>query len=574
MNKSTRIRIGTRGSELALWQAGHVKSALEDLGYDTIIIPIKSTGDIELTTPLYEMGVTGIFTKHLDAALLDAKIDIAVHSMKDVPTALPSGIVQAAVLARANVDDILVYRDADNVFTKYDGLVATGSLRRKAQWLNRHPKHEVVGLRGNVNTRLQKLESSKWNGAIFARAGLERLGKLPKTHMTLDWMIPAPAQGAVMICARQDDEFILGACAELDHEDSALCTQIERDFLRTLEGGCTAPIGALATLKTNRLLGDQIEFTGILLSRDGQQKFEINKTVKRADAETLGEECAEEIIAQGGKDIMAADAESAAKQAARKAQAQTSSDTKKRAQAGAKKKDKAAVSQEPKPKRTRKPSGAVTLVSTRKLTEVQIGMVRKTIRLEDLDFIKTVFKKIPPEAVRTDSMIITSQASVWSLLASFPRLNLKFKNIYCVGSKTTIMVEERLGRVLYTAPSSRELAQYLAKNMSGRAITYFCSTLRRDELPDILAQRHIKVTEIPAYETKFMGHKIDGEFDGVLFYSPSGVRSYVQANSPDKVAFCIGDTTAHEARTYFKDVHTAKHPTIEHVLQLVNTYYG
>ncbi|MBL4871372.1 MAG: hydroxymethylbilane synthase, partial [Robiginitomaculum sp.] len=340
MNNAVRIRIGTRASELALWQAGLVKESLEELGYSTVIIPIKSTGDIELVTPLYEMGITGIFTKHLDAALLDAKIDIAVHSMKDVPTALPENIVQAAVLERANVHDVLIYRDADNVLTKYDGKVATGSLRRKAQWLNRHPKHEVVGLRGNVNTRLKKLEDSDWNGAIFAKAGLERLGKALDNHMDLDWMVPAPAQGAIMISARQDDEFVLEACAKLNHEDSEICTFVERDFLRTLEGGCTAPIGALATVKHNLLLGGHIDFTGVLLSRDGQKKFEISKTVKLSEAKTLGKECAENIIAQGAKDVMRADAELAAQQMARQALTPVNPAVQKRAEAGAKKKDK------------------------------------------------------------------------------------------------------------------------------------------------------------------------------------------------------------------------------------------
>lgn len=156
------IRIGTRDSELALWQAHTVKSQLELLGYDTELIPVKSTGDLILNKPLYELGITGIFTKTLDIAMLNGDIDIAVHSMKDVPTALPKGIVQAAVLKRAAVSDILVHKGDINFLNENKDIttIATGSLRRKAQWLHKYPNHQIVDLRGNVNTRLQKLSES------------------------------------------------------------------------------------------------------------------------------------------------------------------------------------------------------------------------------------------------------------------------------------------------------------------------------------------------------------------------------------------------------------------------------
>ena len=193
------IRIGTRDSQLAMWQANKVRKQLEELEYKCEIVPIKSTGDLVLDKPLYELGITGIFTKNLDIAMLNGDIDIAVHSLKDVPTVLPEGIIQAAVLKRANYNDILVLKDNEEFFGQPNGVIATGSLRRKAQWLNRYPTHEVVGLRGNVNTRLEKLENNDWDGAVFAAAGLERLGKRPEGAINLSWMIPAPAQGAIMI---------------------------------------------------------------------------------------------------------------------------------------------------------------------------------------------------------------------------------------------------------------------------------------------------------------------------------------------------------------------------------------
>ena len=161
------IRIGTRDSELALWQAKTVQAQLEKLGHKTVLVPVKSTGDLVLNKPLYELGITGVFTKTLDIAMLNEEIDIAVHSLKDVPTLLPKGIVQAAVIKRGNVSDTLVFKNNEEFLSAREGVIATGSLRRRAQWLNRYPTHTVVGLRGNVNSRLEKLENSDWNGAIF-----------------------------------------------------------------------------------------------------------------------------------------------------------------------------------------------------------------------------------------------------------------------------------------------------------------------------------------------------------------------------------------------------------------------
>ena len=192
------IRIGTRDSELALWQANRVQRMLNELEYKTQIVPIKSTGDIILNKPIYELGITGVFTRNLDVALLNNEIDIAVHSMKDVPTILPEGIIQAAVLKRANNSDIIVLKDTEEFFGLKEATIATGSLRRKAMWLNRFPTHTVVDLRGNVNTRLNKLRDNDWDGAIFAAAGLERIGKRPGRAVNLSWMISAPAQGAIM----------------------------------------------------------------------------------------------------------------------------------------------------------------------------------------------------------------------------------------------------------------------------------------------------------------------------------------------------------------------------------------
>jgi len=294
------IRIGTRDSELALWQAHTVQKQLNDLGYKTEIIAVKSQGDIILDKPLYELGITGIFTKTLDIAMINGQVDIAVHSMKDVPTALPIGIVQAAVLKRANVLDILVHK-GNLDFLENEGTIATGSLRRQAQWWNKYPKHTVVDLRGNVNTRMQKLNDNEWNGAVFAAAGLERINLKPESFIDLDWMIPAPAQGAMVVVAMANDNFTIDALSQLNHIETEICTYIERQFLRTLEGGCTAPIGAIAKYDEPN---DTIEFEGVLLSIDGKQKLEISKKVDISEWKKLGFSCAKEILENGGNELM------------------------------------------------------------------------------------------------------------------------------------------------------------------------------------------------------------------------------------------------------------------------------
>ncbi len=314
------LRIGTRDSQLAVWQATLVQTELSLKGITTELVYIKSDGDIDLVTPLYELGVQGIFTKTLDAALLNNRIDIAVHSMKDVPTQLAQGLQQAAVLPRASFKDILVYKGDESALFSALGLVngewsmvnsqshtthhspltiATSSVRRKAQWLNRYPNHTLDNLRGNVNTRMRKLEESHWNGAIFAAAGLERIDLRPEQSIDLDWMLPAPSQGAITIACRENDPGSFEAAHQLNDVDTATCTKIEKDFLRVLMGGCTTPISALAVIENDTLL-----FCGNILSLDGKQKAEIEKKISLNTVDGLGELCAKELLANGGQQII------------------------------------------------------------------------------------------------------------------------------------------------------------------------------------------------------------------------------------------------------------------------------
>lgn len=296
------IRIGTRSSQLAQWQANQVKQLLEKAGHNSEIVLIEATGDQDTTKPLHLLGTTGLFTKTLDDAMLRGEIDIAVHSLKDVPTDLHPEICQAAVLERGEVHDVLIYTDESPEFLREsdsNATIATGSLRRKAQWLARYPKHTAVPLRGNVNTRLRKLEENNWQGAIFAKAGLNRIGLLPEKHIVLKWMIPAPAQGAIMVTALKKDEETRRICQSLNHGPTAICVDIERQFMKILEGGCTAPIGARA-----KISGNKVKFKGGVFSLNGVDKVIVHEKIKLEDAYNFGEVMANQVLRKGGKSLI------------------------------------------------------------------------------------------------------------------------------------------------------------------------------------------------------------------------------------------------------------------------------
>jgi len=523
------IRIGTRDSQLALWQANKVRKELAVLGYESILVPIKSMGDIILDKPLHELGITGVFTKSLDIAMLNGDIDIAVHSLKDVPTSLPEGIVQVAVLKRANYSDILVLKGTEEFFGQPNGVIATGSIRRKAMWLNRYPTHKVVDLRGNLNTRLQKVEENNWNGAIFAAAGLERIGKRPNGAVNLPWMIPAPAQGAIMIVALENDNYTKDACEQLNHHETKVCVGIEREFLRLLEGGCSAPIGALAYVDEKT---EEINFKGVLLKSDGSKKISVNQTAKIGSHEFLAKDCVDYIINRGGRELMIEDGEASIKNH--------------------------------------------TIYSTKKLSEPQKKNLDNTIGIKDSDFIKIRFNRIPAKVMKLqhENVIITSQNGVEALLNSFTKEEINFKNIFCVGRRTKKLIEKRIGKVTYAAKNALKLAEYISKETEIKELSYFCSDLRLDVLPTYLQANNIIVNEVEAYKTMLSSVKIDESISGVLFYSPSGIDSYLQENHKGKIAFCIGETTAFEARKHFKNVQVANMPDVDSILELVNNHFS
>lgn len=301
MNDRSPIRIGTRSSELATWQAKTVADRLSTLGYESDLVFITSEGDRDLTTPLTEMGGKGVFTKALDDALINREIDVAVHSNKDLPTENPLPLTVAAVLERGDPRDSLIAPDGIDFLNdrEYKGVIATGSNRRKAQWLNRYPNHTVVNLRGNVNTRLTKVEENDWDGAIFAAAGLQRIDLDHHISQYLDWMIPAPAQGAMAAMVREDDSEIAAVISRLNHEATALCTRIEREFLNVMEAGCSAPVGAHAQMKN-----ETIHFKAVALTLDGKERFDFEASVAPDETEGLGTQAAQQLLSEGADKVM------------------------------------------------------------------------------------------------------------------------------------------------------------------------------------------------------------------------------------------------------------------------------
>jgi len=295
MNK---LKIGTRNSPLALWQAQEVESKLKTLGFETEIVPIISSGDKNLDQPLYALGITGVFTKDLDIALLNKEIDIAVHSLKDVPTQLPHNIQISAVLERDFPEDVLVRNDDSEPLDIEVLKIATSSLRRRAFWLKEFPETEFTDIRGNVQTRLKKLDNGIANATIFSLAGIKRMN-LDITYEQIPFLLQAPSQGVVAIASLSDNDKLNERLKTISHKETEICVTIEREFLKTLEGGCTAPIGAKA-----EMLDGQIRFIGRLCSLDGKNCIETDEIFDWNDSENFGEKIALEVLKNGGKELM------------------------------------------------------------------------------------------------------------------------------------------------------------------------------------------------------------------------------------------------------------------------------
>ena len=299
-----RIRIGTRGSPLALWQANWIKSQLEQLheGLNVELTEIKTSGDKIQDVPLAKVGGKGLFTKEIEESLLRYETDLAVHSMKDVPIKLPPGLALSVVTKREDPRDALI--SSNDV--KLDALpkgarVGTGSFRRTTQLLAHRPDLEVVPMRGNVGTRLKKLETEGLDAVILAVAGLKRLGFAERIteYIDPDIMLPGGGQGIVGIETRHDDINVINMLVELDDEETNFALEAERAFLSRLEGGCQVPIGVYATVD-----GESIRIRGLVGSLDGKQILKSEISGITVDAGVLGDELARKILDMGADAIL------------------------------------------------------------------------------------------------------------------------------------------------------------------------------------------------------------------------------------------------------------------------------
>ena len=297
--------IGSRGSQLALWQAKWIAARLAERGQETRIEIIKTTGDKITDVPLAKVGTKGLFTKEIEEALLDGRIDLAVHSLKDLPTEIPLGLTIGAIMEREDVHDVFIshsqkaHKSLDEL--PHGAMIATGSLRRKCQLLHHRPDLQIIDIRGNVPTRLQKLAASSWDGVILAKAGLTRLNLTDWITETIptDIILPAVGQGAIAIEVRAGDQTFRSLVATVNHEPTAIATRAERTLLASLEGGCQVPIGAYARIKDGAFVMD-----ALIGSLDGKKVIRSTIHGDPSQAETLANTLARTLLQSGGDRIL------------------------------------------------------------------------------------------------------------------------------------------------------------------------------------------------------------------------------------------------------------------------------
>jgi hydroxymethylbilane synthase len=300
------LRIGTRGSRLALWQAHWVQHQLEQLhsGLTVSLVPITTQGDKILDVPLAKVGGKGLFVKELEEALYDGSVDLAVHSMKDVPSVLPPGLILPCIPPREDPRDALITPNGRGFAQLPRGArIGTSALRRQAQLLHQRPDLRIVSLRGNVETRLRKMEEENLDGIVLAAAGLKRLelAECVSEYLDTSLSLPAIGQGALGLECRQDDARTLDLIAPLHHADTAVAVTAERAFLRRLNGGCQVPLAAYATVA-----GDRVTLTGLVAEIDGSCLLKETLAAPVAQAEAIGRQLAERLLAQGADRILAA----------------------------------------------------------------------------------------------------------------------------------------------------------------------------------------------------------------------------------------------------------------------------
>jgi len=296
----TLLRLGTRKSKLALWQANFVKEKLEALGCKVKLVPITTTGDKILDAPLAKIGGKGLFVKEIENALLAGEIDLAVHSLKDVPMIIPEGLTLSAITEREEPYDVLISKNGKKLEELPSGaVVGTSSLRRQVQIKRRRRDLRVEILRGNVDTRLRKLKEGLYDAIVLAYAGVKRMGFSGEISQVLEDFIPAVGQGSLAIETRAEDERVINFVRVLNHQESWLRAVCERAFLRELQGGCQVPMGAYAWIE-----GDRIKIKGFISDLEGERFLEGYEEGSPQKAEEVGKRLAQRLLREGGEEIL------------------------------------------------------------------------------------------------------------------------------------------------------------------------------------------------------------------------------------------------------------------------------
>ncbi len=589
------IRIGTRDSVLATWQARFVLDHLTRAGRKAELRFIKTEGDRVLDTPLPMMGGKGVFTKALDEALLSGDIDLAVHSLKDIPTRLPDGLTIGAVSEREDTADVLVTRDAAKhylsdkrddfhhqaaatpVFSDdphFRAVIASSSNRRIGQWLARYPLHRMTDIRGNVQTRLRKLAENDWDGAIFAAAGLIRLGLDHVISKKLDWMLPAPAQGAMAVMIRRDDKHIHEAIQGIHDPDTALCTTIERDVLHALEGGCSAPVGALAVVD-DRVV--RLRVNTVYPDGTGLIQFDMIEQIDLAS--DLGKRAADEALRLGA-DALIRDLRGGMEADEKKNtdQIQHTTQNHTRSQSPASSTPPASSSARPR-----------IVLSTRLAESADVALAKKHNILL-IDYPVWIYRRVtPPSDVidalctgsQPDAWVFTSRRGVegwWHVWKERGAVSAVIPPIYAVGPATADAVRKTFSSVDIRLPQGGDglsLGEAMARD-GIRSAVHFCAAERRRELMEVSRKHNITLTEAVVYERRSVINPkpLNVVFDAILFYSPDGVSEFCRiygVPGGDWHAIAVGKTTAEAVRRITgREPHIPESPAFDEMIKLVS----
>ena len=638
------IRIGTRDSILATWQARYVLNHLSRAGYKAELRFIKTEGDRVLDTPLPLMGGKGVFTKALDDALLAGEIDLAVHSLKDIPTRLPDGLAIGAVSEREDTADVLVTRNAairylsENTAAgqtpntpeasiplpdflsniRQDAVIASSSNRRIGQWLSRYPMHQMTDIRGNIQTRLRKLAESNWDGAVFAAAGLIRLELDRLITHRIEWMLPAPAQGAMAVMIREDDRRIRDATQQINDPVTALCTSIERDVLHDLEGGCSAPVGALAVADRKRI---HLRVNTVYPDGTGLVEFELEEAVNRAH--DLGKRAAEEAL-RCGVDVLIRDLRGRVKteHMAQTPGARDGSGTGPDSDSGTGPDSDSGTGSDSDSGSDSDPGSHTgpdsdsdtglqhTMVSSESAAEkTRFVLSTRLAKSEDvalagkhgirlIDYPAWIYRWVTPSSgvigsvlhgpsagSKPHAWVFTSRRGVegwWRVLQQKNRSRADVYDvippIYAVGEATADALHKTLAPDEIRVPKGGDgasLGERLAADGIRHAV-HFCGAERRKELADVCRKCNITLTEVELYQRRAVirPKPLNVAFDAIFFYSPDGVSEFcriygVPAGKWHAVA--IGKTTAEAVRRETgRDPLIPPTPTFEEMIKRVS----